>query len=59
MSKPILALIPSGYKATKVYSVLPNDGDGDFTFARTGEATRCVKMDLLRLWLQLYQDLIG
>ena len=47
MSKPILALIPSGYKATKVYSVLPNDGDGDFTFARTGEATRVRKDGLI------------
>jgi len=34
MSKPILALIPSGYRATKVYSVLPNDGSGDFTYDR-------------------------
>ena len=40
MSKPILALIPSGQKATKVYSVIPSDGSGDFTFARTGTATR-------------------
>jgi len=40
MSKPTLALIPSGQKATKVYSVLPSDGSGDFTFARTGDATR-------------------
>jgi len=47
MSKPILALIPSGYQATKVYSVLPNDGDGDFTFARTGEATRVRKDGLI------------
>ena len=35
-----LTLIPSGYKSTKVYSVKPTNGDGDFTFARTGEATR-------------------
>jgi hypothetical protein len=40
MSNPILALIPSGQKATKVYSVIPSDGSGDFTFARTGTATR-------------------
>jgi len=40
MSNPILALIPSGYKATKVYSVLPSDGSGDFTFARSGDANR-------------------
>jgi hypothetical protein len=40
MATPNLALIPSGYKAQKVYSVLPTNGDGDFTFARTGSATR-------------------
>ena len=37
---PKLALIPSGVKASKVYSVLPTDGTGDFTFARAGAATR-------------------
>ena len=47
MSKPTLALIPSGYKATKVYSVLPSDSTGDFTFARTGEATRVRKDGLI------------
>jgi len=35
-----LLLIPSGYKAGKVYSQFPPSGDGDFTFSRTGEATR-------------------
>lgn len=39
-TKPSLALIPSGYKASKVYSVLPSNGDGDFTFTRSGTATR-------------------
>lgn len=47
MSNPILALIPSGQKATKVYSVLPNNGTGDFTFARTGDATRVRKDGLI------------
>ena len=47
MSKPTLALIPSGYIATKVYSVLPSDSTGDFTFARTGEATRVRKDGLI------------
>jgi hypothetical protein len=37
---PKLALIPSGVKASKVYSVLPTDGTGDFTFSRAGAATR-------------------
>lgn len=37
---PSLAMIPSGYKAGKVYSVLPTDGAGDFTFTRASSATR-------------------
>ena len=37
---PSLALIPSGVKASKVYSVLPTDGTGDFDFTRSGNATR-------------------
>lgn len=37
---PTLALIPSAYNTSKVYSILPSNGDGDFTFSRTGEATR-------------------
>lgn len=36
MATPILALIPSGYKSVKVYSVIPSNGDGDFTFTREG-----------------------
>ena len=44
---PSLALLPSGYKASKVYSVLPTNGDGDFTFSRTGNATRVNKDGLI------------
>ena len=40
MDTPSLALIPCGYKASKVYSVLPTDGVGDFDFTRSGNATR-------------------
>jgi len=40
MATPSIALIPSGYKANKVYSVLPENGDGDFAFTRASEATR-------------------
>ena len=40
MSNPKLALIPSGYKESIVYSVLPNNATGNFTFSRTGSATR-------------------
>ena len=46
-TKPSLALIPSGYKASKVYSVLPTNGDGDFDFSRTGTATRVNKDGLI------------
>jgi hypothetical protein len=37
---PKLALIPSGYKAGKIYSVLPTSGVGDFDFTRASSATR-------------------
>ena len=51
MSKPILALIPSGYKGGsgvgKVYSILPNNGDGDFDYERDGNATRVRKDGLI------------
>ena len=46
-TKPSLALIPSAYKASKVYSILPNNGDGDFTFSRGSEATRINKDGLI------------
>jgi hypothetical protein len=54
MAIPSLAMIPSGYKATKLYSVLPTDGVGDFTVSRptggagtTGNATRTNSAGLL------------
>ena len=40
MANPKLAMIPTGYKAGKVYSVLPESGVGDFTFDRDSLATR-------------------
>ena len=51
MSNPILALIPSGYKATKVYSVLPSDGSGDLTYDRNTptDGTRVRKDGLIEL----------
>ena len=39
MAKPKLALIPAA-QGTKLYSVLPSDGTGDFTFTRGSKATR-------------------
>jgi hypothetical protein len=47
MIEPKLALIPSAYKANKVYSVLPSDGTGDFDFTRSGDATRINKEGLI------------
>jgi len=47
--KPKLALIPSGVKANKVYSVLPADGTGDFDFSRSGSATRVNKDGLIEM----------
>jgi hypothetical protein len=46
---PSLALIPSGVKASKVYSVLPTDGSGDFDFTRSGNATRLNSEGLIEL----------
>jgi len=42
-----LALIPAAYKTSKIYSALPTDGDGDFTFTRIGNATRINKAGLV------------
>jgi hypothetical protein len=40
-SEASLAMIPSGYKTSKVYSALPITGDGDLTFTRSNDtATR-------------------
>lgn len=47
MSTPSLAMIPSGRKAGKVYSVLPTDGTGDFDFSRATTATRINKDGLI------------
>ena len=38
-----VALIPSGTKASKLYSVLPANGNGDFTHSRGSTATRVNK----------------
>jgi hypothetical protein len=48
MSKiPTIAMIPSAYKANKVYSVLPTNGDADLDFARTSTRTRVNKIGLI------------
>ena len=47
MSNPKLALIPSGYKAPRLYSILPSDGSGDFTLNRDTVSTRVRKDGLI------------
>ena len=47
MKKPVLALIPSAYKTDKVYSVLPVNGDGDFSFYRGSGGTRIKENGLI------------
>ena len=46
MAKPKLALIPAS-QGTKVYSVLPSDGSGDFDFTRSSKATRINSQGLI------------
>tara|TARA_R110000772_G_scaffold12999_1_gene38904 strand:+ start:177 stop:1379 length:1203 start_codon:yes stop_codon:yes gene_type:complete len=47
MATPKLAMIPTGYKAGKLYSVLPESGVGDFTVVRATEATRVNEAGLI------------
>lgn len=47
MAIPSIAMIPSGYKTNKVYSVLPTDGSGDLDFARTSTGTRVNSSSLI------------
>ncbi len=47
LDKASLALIPSGTKASKLYSVLPANGNGDFTHTRGSTATRLNKDGLI------------
>ena len=48
--KASLVQIPSGYKAAdaKLYSVVPNNGDGDFTVSSDADATRVNKDGLIQ-----------
>jgi hypothetical protein len=47
MINPKLALIPSAYKTSKIYTQLPNSSDGDFTFARASTHSRINKQGLI------------
>ena len=45
MEQPNLALIPSGYKTAKVYSVLPESGVGDLIFDRSNNTATRINKD--------------
>jgi len=47
MATPSIALVPTGYKAGKLYSVLPEDGSGDFTVVRATTASRVNEAGLI------------
>ncbi len=46
MAKPKLALIPAA-QGSKLFSVLPSSGVGDFDFSRSGKATRINSQGLI------------
>jgi len=47
MAEPSIAMIPSGYKAEKIYSVLPTNGNADLDFARNSKSTRINEQGLI------------
>tara|TARA_R110000787_G_scaffold285916_1_gene402712 strand:- start:1267 stop:2184 length:918 start_codon:yes stop_codon:yes gene_type:complete len=49
MATPSIAMIPSAYKAEKLYSVLPTNGNGDLDVVRASSATRVNKDGLIEL----------
>jgi hypothetical protein len=42
LKKATLLLTPNAYKTSKLYSIIPSSGNGDFTFFRAGSATETV-----------------
>ncbi len=42
-----LVLTPNAYKTSKLYSVIPSNGNGDFTFYRAGSATETTSNGLI------------
>lgn len=49
LSSASLMLTPSSYKEGKLYSVIPTNGNGDFTFTRATTATRVNSSGLVEL----------
>jgi len=58
IDKASLIQIPSGYKSTKLYSIKPSNGDGDFTFARSSSATRVNSEGLIEVASVLGSELV-
>ena len=58
LDKASLVQIPSGYKATKLYSVVPDSGAGDFTFARSSSGTRVNSEGLIETASVLGSELV-
>jgi len=58
LDKASLVQIPSGYKSTKLYSVKPINGNGDFTFARSSSATRVNSEGLIEVASVLGSELV-
>ena len=58
LDKASLIQIPSGYKSTKLYSLRPINGDGDFTFARSSSATRVNSEGLIEVASVLGSELV-
>ena len=42
-----LVLTPNAYKISKLYSIIPSNGNGDFTFSRAGSATKTASNGLV------------
>lgn len=47
LTKASLLLTPNAYKTSKLYSIIPSNGNGDFTFSRAGSATETVSSVLI------------
>ena len=58
LDKASLIQIPSGYKSTKLYSLRPINGDGDFTFARSSSGTRVNSEGLIETASVLGSELV-
>ena len=53
-----LLLTPNAYKEGKLYSVIPSDGSGDFTFTRATSATRVNSEGLIEVVSLLGNELV-